>query len=143
VRLATDERQAAGVLIQRLPDRTESREDAWTETAWRDAQSGICAVGRGELLSQPLEQMLVRHFGQCDVRVFAGTTVRFECRCNRPRVARLLRSLGAEEVRDVLAERGCVTVTCDFCNRPYRFDAIDVEQLLAAGAAAQAPSSVQ
>jgi molecular chaperone Hsp33 len=44
-------------------------------------------------------------------------------------VAGLLRALGPEEVRDVLREQGAVTVTCEFCQRPYRFDSVDVENL--------------
>jgi molecular chaperone Hsp33 len=51
-------------------------------------------------------------------------------------VAGLLRALGPEEVRDVLREQGAVTVTCEFCHRPYRFDAVDVEALFAEGSAA-------
>ena len=48
----------------------------------------------------------------------------------------MLRSLGAEEIRSVLAERGEVEVRCDFCNRAYRFDSVDVEKLFAAAPAA-------
>jgi len=44
-------------------------------------------------------------------------------------VAGLLRALGEDEVRDVLREQGSVTVTCEFCQRPYRFDAPAVEAL--------------
>jgi molecular chaperone Hsp33 len=44
-------------------------------------------------------------------------------------VAGLLRALGAEEVREVLQEQGVVTVTCEFCHRPYRFSARDVDAL--------------
>ena len=33
------------------------------------------------------------------------------------------------EVRSVIAEQGAVTVTCEFCQKPYKFDAIDAEQL--------------
>jgi molecular chaperone Hsp33 len=29
----------------------------------------------------------------------------------------------------VIAEQGTCTVTCEFCHKPYKFDAIDVEQL--------------
>jgi molecular chaperone Hsp33 len=43
----------------------------------------------------------------------------------------MLRSLGVEEVRSVIAEQGAVTVTCEFCQKPYSFDAIDSEQLFA------------
>jgi molecular chaperone Hsp33 len=46
----------------------------------------------------------------------------------------MLRGLGQEEVRDVLQEQGAVTVTCDFCNRPYQYDAAAVEALFRADA---------
>ena len=29
----------------------------------------------------------------------------------------------SEEVRSVIAEQGAVTVTCEFCQKPYKFDA--------------------
>ena len=43
----------------------------------------------------------------------------------------MLRGLGQEEVREVLKEQGAVTVTCDFCNRPYEYDAAAVDALFA------------
>jgi molecular chaperone Hsp33 len=43
----------------------------------------------------------------------------------------------------VLLERGDVEVSCDFCNKTYVFDAVDVEQLFApAGATAAGLGSV-
>ena len=36
---------------------------------------------------------------------------------------------GVEKAR--IAEQGAVTVTCEFCQRPYKFDAIDGEALFA------------
>jgi len=184
VRLAADEKHAAGLLIQKLPsergtprspsaprspqaplgraasdalgsaDRPHAADaqeapdaqealdaqeaadapDALrAQTAWLDAQHGIGRMERSELLAAPVEGVLRRNFSRSDVRLFAGAPVRFECRCDPRRVASILRALGAEEVREVLKEQGSVTVTCDFCNRPYRFDAVDVEQLFASG----------
>jgi molecular chaperone Hsp33 len=86
------------------------------------------------LLEDDVEQRLVDMFGVDEVRVFSGHDVEFACRCSRERVASVLRSLGAEEVRSVIAEQGACTVTCEFCQKPYRFDAIDVEQLFTDGA---------
>ncbi|HTU61287.1 MAG TPA: Hsp33 family molecular chaperone HslO, partial [Polyangiales bacterium] len=77
-----------------------------------------------------------------DVRLFKSTPVRFVCRCSRERVAGLLRSLGAEELRSILAEQDAVIVTCEFCSRPYRFDAIDVERVLSSGSGPPAPASM-
>src|SRR5690606_41129833 len=51
------------------------------------------------------------------------------CRCDRPRVEAMLRGLGREEVEAILAEQGEAVVTCEFCRKPYRFDAVDVAGL--------------
>jgi molecular chaperone Hsp33 len=50
--------------------------------------------------------------------------------------------LGEAETRSVLAERGRVEVHCDFCNRGYVFDAVDVEQLFNPGVASLSGGSV-
>ena len=42
----------------------------------------------------------------------------------------------------ILAEQGAVTVTCEFCGRPYQFDAIDVERLFALGVSPESPQSL-
>ena len=89
------------------------------------------ALTPAELLQDDIEQRLVRMFGDDEVRVFSGHDVVHECRCSRERVANVLRSLGQEEIRSVIAEQGAVTVTCEFCQKPYRFDPIDAEQLFA------------
>jgi len=139
VRLAADETHAAGLLIQKLPEASEPGE---TESAWVEAQAGMGSVGRLELLSAPVEEMLLRRFGGRDLRLFKGAPVRFECRCDPGRVVGLLKALGPDEVRDVLREQGAVTVTCDFCNRPYHFDPLDVERLFAGGEPSQPPVSL-
>jgi len=131
VRLAADATHAAGLLIQKLPGERGAPDDTAVRAAWNDVEQGIGTVLRSDLLGSPVERVLTRNFGHQDLRLYAGSPVRFECRCNPERVAALLRTLGPDEVREVLQEQGAVTVTCDFCNRPYRFDAIDVEVLFA------------
>ena len=71
-----------------------------------------------------------------------GSPVQFQCRCSQGRVAGLLRALGADEIRDVVREQGAVTVTCEFCHRPYHFDAIDVEALFADAVDSNGPPSI-
>lgn len=128
VRLASDEQCCAGMLVQKLPGASElDPEEA--AAAWQAADRGIGTLSPAELLRTSVEELLGRGFRGRDLRLFRGNPVRFECRCSQGRVAGLLRALGAEEVRDVLREQGAVTVTCEFCQRPYRFDAVDVEAL--------------
>jgi molecular chaperone Hsp33 len=45
------------------------------------------------------------------------------------KVATMLRALGEDEVRAVLAEHGEVVVHDDLSNHTYRFDAADVDAL--------------
>jgi molecular chaperone Hsp33 len=130
VRLAADGARAAGMLVQKLPER-ETGHPGEVAEAWESARTGIGRLRRAALLQGRVEDLLGRSFSGHDLRLFRGAPVHFECRCSPDRVAGLLRALGAEEVRDVLREQGAVTVTCEFCHRPYRYDPVDVEALFA------------
>jgi molecular chaperone Hsp33 len=87
-------------------------------------------------------QILHRLFNEDDVRLFEPSPVYFRCRCSRERVEGMLHGLGEVETRSVLAERGEVEVRCDFCNRAYVFDAVDVARLFNVGVAGEGGSSV-
>ncbi len=136
VLLTADETHGAGILVQKLPGAGDSDpgEPSAVEAAWLGAQRGIEQLAPGGLHDRSIEELLVQGFPGHDLRLFRGAPVRFECRCSEGRVTSLLRALGAEEVRAVLSEQGSVTVTCEFCHRPYRFDSVDIEALFAGGA---------
>jgi molecular chaperone Hsp33 len=134
VLLAASGGVVAGMLVQRIPGvggKQVQMDDTALEAAWKKADDAMSSIPRATLLEDDVEQRLVNMFGVDEVRVFSGHEVTFECRCSRERVANVLRSLGVEEVRSVIAEQGACTVTCEFCRKPYKFDAIDVEQLFA------------
>ena len=130
--LAADAQRVAGVLLQKLPtparDTGEASEGRIREQ-WDEAGLLLQTVTADELLAASPEALLPQVFAGHDLRLFPTQPVRFQCRCSVERVASMLKGLGETEVRSVLAERGEVTVTCEFCQRPYRFDAVDVEQL--------------
>ena len=92
-----------------------------------------------ELLELPGRELLRRLFHQEDVRLFEPAPVFFQCTCSRERVAGILRSLGRGELEQLLVEQKRVEVRCEFCNRGYRFDAVDVASLFAETAGARAP----
>jgi molecular chaperone Hsp33 len=140
VLLAADGERGAGVLVQKLPEDAATDEDQMREI-WEQAERGIEQLSPDDLLQCPVEELLGRGFSAQDMRLFRGAPVQFECRCSHGRVTSLLKALGPEEVRDVLKEQGSVTVTCEFCHRPYRFDAGDVEALFEDGAAPGGNSS--
>ena len=134
VLLAATPGVVAGMLVQRIAGvggKQAPTDPAALEEAWMKADLAMETLTPEQLLADDIEQRLLRLFGDDEVRVFSGHDVVFECRCSRERVANVLRSLGQEEVRSVIAEQGSVTVTCEFCQKPYKFDPIDAEQLFA------------
>jgi len=69
------------------------------------------------------ESLLRSTFPDEDLRVFTPQRTRFRCGCSEERVANTLRMLGRAEIESILAERGTVEVTCEFCQRSYRYGA--------------------
>ena len=126
--LAADAQRAAGMLVQKLP---EAGADPGTRDAWQEAQWGMQRLTPADAPRRIPGGESGGHLPGHDVRIFGGAPVEFECRCNPARVAGVLRALGSEEIREVLREQGSVTVTCEFCQRPYSFDSIDIEALFA------------
>ncbi len=125
--LTANDDRAAGLLLQKLPERAEPDEDGWSRaTLLADTITGE------ELLELPAGKLLRRLFHQEDVRVFEPRPVSFRCSCSSERVGAMLRMLGYAEVRAILEERENIEVTCEFCNRAYHYDSVDAEQLFAA-----------
>jgi molecular chaperone Hsp33 len=121
--LAVDGARVVGLMLQRVPGPVEDT-DGWDRTvALADT------VEERELLSLPVQKLLHRLFHEEDVRLFEPDPVAFRCSCSRGRIAETLRALGEAEVDSILAEQGDIAVTCEFCNRDYRFDAVDARGL--------------
>jgi molecular chaperone Hsp33 len=126
---------ASGLLLQRLSQdaggaRGVDKTEAEIDDAWRRVQLLGDTLRPDEIQTLSDRDILRRLFAEDDVRLFEPAPVFFRCRCSRERVTSMLRALGAEEVRSVLAEQGKVEVRCDFCNRAYVFDSVDIEQIL-------------
>jgi molecular chaperone Hsp33 len=132
---------AAGLMLQRVAvgDVNTPEEQAAADDAWQRIGLLAATVSQQELLDTPCRQLLGRLFAEDDIRLFEGAPVFFQCSCSRERVAGILQSLGDEELQSLLRERGEVEVRCEFCNRAWRFDAVDVAALFSADAPQQAP----
>jgi molecular chaperone Hsp33 len=139
--LAATTDRAAGLLLQRvaLGDAGTESERAEADDAWRRLGLLAATLTPKELFNLPIKELLRRLFPQDDIRLFEGTPVFFQCTCSRERVAGILQALGGEEVEALLRERGDVEVRCEFCNRAWRFDAVDVAGLFSPGATQRAP----
>jgi molecular chaperone Hsp33 len=147
--LAATPQRAAGLLLQRLPTgaRAEAEEDELEAAAgdedWNRVLHLASTITADELVRLPGSELLRRLFHEEDVRMFDAGPVFFQCTCSRDRVAGILRSLGEPEVRSVVEEQGSVEVRCEFCNRAYRFDAVDAAGLFTREPPPAAPTSLQ
>jgi molecular chaperone Hsp33 len=142
--LHADAQGASGMLLQKLPGTSSvaAADAAAIEDAWRRVQIIGDTLTPDELRTLEDAEILHRLFNEDDLRLFEPSPVYFRCRCSRERVAGMLQGLGEAETRSVIAERGKVEVHCDFCNRAYVFDAVDVAQLFKSAVAADSGSSV-
>jgi molecular chaperone Hsp33 len=122
--LFANEQAAAGLLLQRVPERTDSDSDGWNRVVHLGS-----TVSADELRLLAPSMLLRRLFPEDDVRLFDGRPLHYQCSCSLERVRGMLLSLGREEVEQIIAEQGKVAVTCEFCGRGYSFDATDCRGL--------------
>lgn len=122
LQLLHDGQRGVGLLLQALPG--ENAEDAWSHLSILAA-----TLKPEEAFALPVETVLHRLYHEEEVRLFDTQPLRFQCRCSRERSADSLRLLSADDLAHAIAEQGTLTVTCDFCNEHYRFDAVDVAAL--------------
>jgi len=145
--LQADTHGASGMLLQKLPvaegpSGAGAVDAAAVDEAWRRVQLIAETLTPEEMRTLTDAEILHRLFNEDDVRLFEAAPVYFRCRCSRERVGGMLQGLGEAETRSVLAERGEVEVRCDFCNRAYVFDPVDVAQLFNAGVTSDSSGSV-
>ncbi len=131
--LTADDRRAVGMMLQKLP--AELGGDEGDSDGWPRVRVLAETLTDEELLRLEDETLLRRLFHEEDVRLFAGLPVSFRCSCDRGRVESVLKMLGRDEVVGIVEEKGSVEVRCEFCNKPYSLDAVDVERLFRDGEA--------
>jgi molecular chaperone Hsp33 len=141
--LAAGDRVSAGVLLQKLPREGGTAVSAGAtqdDDAWPRASMLAGTLTPEELLAVSPEMLVKRLFWEERLDHATPATPQFSCSCSRERIGRMLRSMGRDEVDSIVAERGSVEVTCDFCNARQNFDAVDVAQLFATGMTVEADS---
>ena len=125
--------RAGGLMVQKLSreggrqasdDASQPDASSVDDDGWRRAQALAATVEDHELLDPTLspERLLYRLFHEEEVRAFEATPLDAQCNCSRERVETMLNQFSAEEL-DGMAENDVITVTCEFCNTPYQFDA--------------------
>jgi molecular chaperone Hsp33 len=126
--LASGNGRAAGLMLQRLPDQVASGDE--NRNQWEHLEALAGTLKMEELLDLPAETVLRRLFHETPPRLPEAQPLRFGCTCSRERTENALLSLGADELKTLLAEDGEATLTCDFCLSQQHFDAVDLAELI-------------
>jgi molecular chaperone Hsp33 len=117
----------SGLLLQALP----AADDA--SDALETLHALAATVTGQELQRLETETLLRRLFASYTIRLFAPRAVTHDCRCTAEHLAGIVRMLGVTEVNDILNEQGKVELTCEFCNRSFRYDEAAIATILAGG----------
>ena len=116
---------AGGYLIQLLPGAGEDAIDK--------VERGLQRVGyvTGHLKQGKSALELIRDvLGEFEIEVLETCPVEYRCYCSRERVVRALISMGTQEMKNLIEEQGQAEMTCQFCDRVYRFNQEELEELL-------------
>ncbi|MGZ4958890.1 MAG: Hsp33 family molecular chaperone HslO [Methylomonas sp.] len=122
--LFANQTHAAGLFIQELPSDKKDKSD------WEHIKMLADTVTEEEMFTLDCEDLLYRLFNQEKVSVYEPEAVEFKCNCSRQKIGGTLAAMGRSELEAILQERDDIAVDCQFCGAQYRFDRIDVENLL-------------
>lgn len=122
--LAASPSGTSGLFLQKMPSADQRDADGWKRI---EALAGT--VRPEELLELPSEELLTRLFHEETVHVFDKKSVTGNCPDDREKVAKMLLSLGRNEIYGALRERGEIVIRDDLGNREYRFDKAAIDEL--------------
>lgn len=126
LRLYANGAALCGLLLEKLPHADERDPDGWNRITLLAATLTLEETRE----VQPYA-LLTRLFPEELLRVFPLDAVEYHCPDDPEKVRRVLRGLGRDELRTILAEQGEVVIRNEMCNHVYRFCARDVDELFA------------
>ncbi|MDH3978662.1 MAG: Hsp33 family molecular chaperone HslO [Gammaproteobacteria bacterium] len=123
--LEADATQAAGLMLQALPERKPG------SGQWRSMVESLQGLDILRMSQVDDEVLLTALFPDEDIRLFDAVPVGFHCDCSEERIDNMLRMLGADELNDLIAQQDPVEICCEFCNRQYLRPAEKIYSLVA------------
>jgi len=114
---------AAGMLLQIVPDGKGSSDDI------EHLAQLTNTIKNEELFTLPAEELLYRLYNQEKVQLFTPQAVNFRCGCSRERSGAAIVTVARDEINDILAQDGVVSLHCDYCGTTYSFDTAQVSEL--------------
>lgn len=121
-------RQAGGFIVQLMPF-TSEEVIGRLEKKLEEITSVTELLEEGKTPEEILENVL----GEFGLDITDKMPVGFRCDCSRERVEKVLLSLGAKELQELVDDGNEVELHCHFCNKHYTFSVEEVERLMKVG----------
>jgi molecular chaperone Hsp33 len=115
---------ASGFMLQQLPSSEQGDPDAWERLSHLAS-----TLKEEELLQLNNETILHRLYHEEQVRIYDEEKLHFACTCSKERISTAISQVGYEELMDVIAEQGKVSVDCQFCLQHYSFNTEQIGDL--------------
>lgn len=131
--------RAGGIIVQFLPSsatagvnetETERKDDDFfvtfdrsPEDLWDEAHILMRTIQDHELVDPDLtsEKLLYRLYHEQGVTVFPAHSIQEGCTCSRERIMNMFKNFSKQEHLDLVGNKGCIEVKCEFCSRLYEF----------------------
>ena len=116
---------AGGFIVQILPETSD-------ETISQLEANLAALPPLTKMFEEGLDMMQVAH------QVFAGMgldelesyELNYKCDCSRDKMSAALKSLGTQELLDIIEEDGQAELVCHFCNEKYNFSELELTTLI-------------
>ncbi len=124
--LAVNNNQAAGMLLQQLPQ---------TQPAvcirWPKLSEQLTQLNADDLMTDTASLMQTQFLRDSikEVEMFAPQAVNFACPCSIEKMRNAILTLGQSEAEAILKDQQCIEVKCEYCNKNYDFSAEQVAEL--------------
>ncbi len=116
---------AGGIIIQAMPGAEDAvLDDLEEKLQGARAVSGLINEGAD------IKGIIQNYLPGVDVQFLEEKEIRWHCNCSPERISGLLKSIGVEELEDMIEEDGETEVVCHFCSSRYHFDKEALETLL-------------
>ena len=122
-----DTTEIAGTLIQLLPDGEDKEKQ---QSDFEHLCQLTNTIKNEEIFSLDSEALLYRLYHQEEVRIFEPQAVSYKCSCSEEKCLGAISQIEPNELENILAEQGNVSMTCDYCMTTYKFERPQLTQFI-------------
>ena len=125
------QQQVAGALVQLLPDGDGSNNNKEKQ---QDDFQHLCqltnTIKAEEIFNLEAEALLYRLYHEEKVKLFEPQQVNYLCGCSADKCLGAISQIEPNEIKAILAEKGKISMTCDYCITTYDFDELSLQSFI-------------